>query len=290
MDGTNNPKLSFIPKGALVRDEKFFERSRPRSVMGILAGFAFVLSIGAYTGLYYYNNSLTKLIAEKTIEIKRAQKEFSDAPEVGEAKVFRARADLANQLLNTHTVASPVFAFLSKNTTESILYNNFSFKNEPDGSTIELSGEAPTYAALAYQVDVLRDKTKELSSFSVHNINLTSFGSITFSFSMTFARGYLLYTKNLSSSNVVVPQAVVPVPAIAPAPIVATPTATTTSKTPVSISPLGAQPGLATSTAGAGPAGNWTVAPRNVATTGKTATPAEKQSFLTALWSKLKFW
>lgn len=204
MDSTNQ-KVSFIPKGSLVRDEFFLERSRPRSVLGAIASVIFVLTTAAYFGLYYYNNSLNKVVAEKTIEIKKAQKEFSDAPEVGEAKIFRARAELARELLNSHTVTSPVLDFLSKNTLSSILYNRFVFKIDALGSTLELAGEAPTYAAVAYQADVLREKKTELASVSVRDVTLTNFGTVTFSLTMVFNPDFLLYTKNLKASEVAAP-------------------------------------------------------------------------------------
>lgn len=275
MDSNITPKFSFIPKGSLVRDESFFERRRPRSVMGIIAITAFLLSISAYAALYYYNTVLNADIAANTIEIRKAQKEFSDAPEVAEAKVFSARANLANQLLNAHAIASPVLAFLSKNTSESVLYDKFSFKNGLNGSTIELSGEAPTYAALAYQADVLRSKTKELSDFSVSNVSLTKFGTVTFSFAMTFAPDYLLYVKNLSD----VP-ALVKTPKIVPSSLPADVSATST------VNSAGA-----TSTKSV--TNDWTLSPRALSTATTTSAPLappEKQSFLMSLWSRIKFW
>lgn len=274
MDGTT-PKFSFIPKGSLVQEESFFDRRRPRSVMGIFAIIAFISSISAYAWLYYYNTVLNADIAAYTLDIKKAQKEFSDAPEVAEAKVFSARANLANQLLSAHAVASPVFAFLSKNTSESVMYDKFSFKNGPTGPTIELSGEAPTYAALAYQADVLRSKTKELTNFSVSNVSLTKFGTITFSFAMTFAPDYLLYIRNLSESPVSASQA----PKIVPSSLTAGVSASSSADS------LGATSTMSVSN-------DWTLSPRAASTTPRSvATPTpEKQSFLMTLWEKVKFW
>lgn len=200
MDGSSS-KVSFIPKGSLIREESFLERRRPRSVIGFIAVSVFVLSVSAYIVLYYYNSSLTQVIVDKTTEIRKLQKEFNDAPEVGEAKVFRARTDLARELLDSHTVVSPVFSFISKNTVGSILYEKFSFRLAQEGPTLELSGEAPSYSSLAYQTDVFRKQTKELSSFSVKDIALTKFGSVTFTFALVFNPNYLSYVKNASGAN-----------------------------------------------------------------------------------------
>lgn len=291
MDGSN-PKVSFIPKGSLVREESFLERRRPQSAIGFVAGIAFVLAIGAFAGLYYLNDKLNQQVAEKTDEINKAQQEFKNAPEVGEARVFRARADLARELLNAHTIASPIFKFLSENTTESILYDKFSFKKGGDGGTVELSGEAPTYASLAYQTDVLRNK-KEIRNFSVSNITLTKLGTVSFAITMVFTPEYLLYTKNLGTSPSSKAQGEVPTPASSSA--VKTPdlktedttpssvVASTTTSAPAEYSPL--QDG-ATSSIGS----DFMVAPRDTATTSATAKPEGTQSILRSLWLKFKFW
>lgn len=295
MDGTN-PKVSFIPKGSLVREESFLERRRPRSAIGVIAISFFILSIGVYAGLYYYNNSLTQAIAAKTIEIKNAQKEFSNIPEVGEARVFSARADLARELLSAHRVTSPVLAFLSKNTTENILYNKFSFKNGPDGLVLELSGEAPTYSALAYQADVFRSQTAEISKFSVRDVVLTKVATVTFAFVIVFTPEYLLYTNNLSNLA-----AATSTPVINPSAFVInppTPSVSTTSSTilkavedypaeqPSSSAGAGSTPASGASNS----ANNWTVSPRDTATTSGVAKITEEQSVLKFLWSKFKFW
>lgn len=295
MDGTN-PKVSFIPKGSLVREEPFLERRRPQSAIGFLAAFVFFLSVGSYAGLYYYNDSLNKIVAQKTIEIKKAQKEFSDAPEVSEAKVFRARADLARTLLDSHTVTSPVFAFLSQNTTESILYDKFSFKNSSAGSALELTGEAPSYASLAYQADVLRGKTTELASFSVGDIALTKFGTVTFKFSMIFNPSYLLYASSMNGLGGGAPeQPVEPLPLLAPTPNTIPVSASTSSVAagdqfvppPTLDTPLPASE--ASSTQATDSLGGAS-APSSTPVTPSSPSGLQKQSFLMTLWSKFKFW
>lgn len=288
MDGTN-PKVSFIPKGSLVREESFLERRRPQSAIGLIAGFVFVSSIIAYATLYYLNDSLNKTVADKTIEINKAQQEFNDEPKVGEAKVFRARADLAHELLNSHKVTSPVFTFLSDYTTESILYDKFSFKNGPEGGILELSGEAPTYASLAYQVDVLKGQTKALSGFAVRDISLSKYGTVTFAFTMMFAPDYLLYTNNVSGLSVANKEASKLIETSAPV------DNTLPSDTSAPITPSGTvapvtESNPITDTSVSSPSNDWAVVPIDTATTSEPTTTTEKQSILRSLWSKFKFW
>lgn len=200
MDSTT-PKVSFIPKGSLVRETAFLERRRPRSAIGFIAVLAFVASVGSYAGLYFYNDSLEKKVEAKTDEINLIQKKFSEAPQIDKAQVFRARTKIASELLDSHTLVSPVFTFLSDYTLGSILYEKFSFTRGADGATVELLGEAPSYAALAYQGDVLRERTKELSKFDINNVSLTKFGTVSFVLSLTFVPTHLVYADSLGDTD-----------------------------------------------------------------------------------------
>lgn len=275
-----------------MREDAFLNRRRPRSTMAIVAGIAFVLTTGAYGGLYYSNDLLNQDVAKKTIEIKKTQQDFKNAPEVDEARVFRARADLASELLNSHVVASPVLAFLSKNTAEKIMYEKFSFKTSPEGPVLELSGEAETYAVLAYQADVFRTKTKELSKFIVTNFGLTKFGTVTFSFAMTFTPEYLLYVRNVSSDTSDDNKTNTPiVSSSSKTAVVISDKSTVSAKTSTSTEegkPLNIS---ATTTATVSKLTNSSKeTTQSIATTSRvTSTPA-KQSKLMDLWSKFKFW
>lgn len=193
----DSPQVSFIPKKPLAEDDVFFARQRPRSVIGLLAGLLFLASVGAYIGLYFYEDILLNDIQKKTADIDEVQREISSSPEIGQAKIFNARADLARALLSKHIVVSPIFDFLSKNTLGSIFYGDFSFKDEKGVLTLTLSGESPSYSSLAYQADVFR-ASKDLANFSVESIELTKSGSVSFDFNMVFNPDFLSYEKSVS--------------------------------------------------------------------------------------------
>ncbi|HAS84946.1 MAG TPA: hypothetical protein DCS23_02660 [Candidatus Yonathbacteria bacterium] len=289
MDGSN-PKVSFIPKGSLVREESFLERRRPQSAIGLLSGIVFVLIVSSFVGLYYYNNKLNLVIVEKTMEIDEAKQKFKDVPEVAEARVFRARVDLANDLLNAHRVVSPVFAFLSDNTTESILYDKFSFKSDSSGATLDIGGEAQNYASLAFQADVLRGKTDELLEFSIDNISLTKFGSITFNLALVFKPDFLLYTKNVGGSSDTESQAresaTDSTPAIIP-PVSEEETVSVSIPEVVADTNVADSESVPQTTVTDSLSGDWTTEqPSGVTSTPDTSEP----SMLRKLWLRLKFW
>lgn len=195
-----SPQISFIPKSPLGEEDIFVARPRPRSVLGFLATLLFLVSVGAYIGLYFYEDFISRNIQKKTGEIEMAQRALKSSPEIGRAKVFNARADLARTLLEKHIVISPVFDFLSQNTLKSILYKDFSFKDEGGKLALSLKGESPSYSSLAYQTDVFR-VSKDLLGFSVDNIELTKEGSVSFGFEMVLDRALLSYEKSIKTGG-----------------------------------------------------------------------------------------
>lgn len=202
MDDTS-PKISFIPKASLVREQSFLERPRPRNAMGILATIIFIATVAGYAGLYFYNNSLERQIAAKLGEIQNVQKVFNASPQVGKATSFRFRAEIVQGLLNAHIAVSPILKFLSENTLRSVMYEKFSFTKDDDGVVVKLVGEAPSYASLAYQREVLKQKTKELSNVVVSDVGLTPFGTVSFNLALTFKPDYLSYINRLSEAQLV---------------------------------------------------------------------------------------
>ncbi|OHA84419.1 MAG: hypothetical protein A2937_01645 [Candidatus Yonathbacteria bacterium RIFCSPLOWO2_01_FULL_47_33b] len=306
---SNPPKVSFIPKGPLAREESFMMRRRPRSITGFLAIFAFIVSVGSYGGFYFYEKTLLAEVEKKAKDIADAQRVFIQSPEINQAKVFRARADLARALLDQHTVVSPIFTFLSNSTLGSILYDSFSFKRESNGWSLTLTGEAPSYASLAYQSDVLNKKNKdnEFVDFSISNIALTKSGTVTFGLVVTFAQQQLLYTK-----EGIIPQPTIestPVgdisaPTVSSEPIVPSFETQTTPTAPVTPAGTSDASSIATTTAmttetsasfgTTSAASGWTVEPvvgSPVAETTKTPTVTTAPAATpTSWWSWFKFW
>lgn len=300
---SNNSKISFIPKESLVREESFLERRRPRSAMIFIASLIFLSSVVAYGVLLYYNNSLNQTIADRITEIETLQREFTNAPEVREAKVFSARANLARELLSSHIVASPIFDFLSKNTVGTILYDKFSFDNGEKGAVVNLFGEAPNYASLAYQTDVFKKQTKALASFTVNEVTLTEFGTVSFSFTMIFNPDFLSYLKNsVSADRGATPKVDVPIstPSTADAASftinnISTSTTSTTSVATVSGSGVSVDiqapniPREPVATLNGSPIADTAII-ANGGVSNEIPKVAEKKSFLRTLWERFKFW
>lgn len=203
-------KISFIPKNSLAHDNTFVVRRRPTSLISVLAVIVFFGSVAAYVFFTFYGNTFDKKINGLTTQIQELQKSF-DQPEIKEARIFNSRAKLVYDLLGQHIVVTPLFAFLSENTTESIFYTKIDFERSDEKYPlfVKLSGEAPNYASLAYQVDVLRQKSKELVYFEVEDITLTGKGSVGFNFKLAFSQGYLSYSQQAGSDTIESPREII---------------------------------------------------------------------------------
>ncbi len=187
----NTPKISFIPKTSLVQEQPFIQRKRPRNIINAIGAFVFFVVIGAYFSIYLYEVSLIKDIEAKTSDISSAQEAFEKAPEIAKAKIFRARSDVALELLKQHIIVSPVFGFIEKMTLKNIEYSSFTFKREGKLLIVDLKGEAPSYQSIAYQADEFHKKNNVIDSFSFSKLTLTNFGSVQFLLRLSFKRSYM---------------------------------------------------------------------------------------------------
>lgn len=300
----NPPKVSFIPKSSLVRGSASSPFSMSKSILEVLAVVALIGSVGAYAAFYFNNSSIVQEIASKTAEITNIQTKLGQSTEIENAKKFRARTILAQNLLAQHIVVSPVFNFLAQNTVDSVVYDGFAFKRTDNIGTVELTGRAPSYGVLAAQADALRSNvSKELSSFVVTNVTLDPMGTIIFGFTLVFKPDYLLYSNNLESASSAMPVA----PASVPLTIKNT-TTTSAQKTqsqttisvpsfpsgvssPVTEAPLVPAPALAPQavapeSAPGQSASEWSAVPNSQALNATTTQAPIKKSF----WSQFKFW
>ncbi|MBI5400696.1 MAG: hypothetical protein HZB12_01080 [Candidatus Yonathbacteria bacterium] len=297
MDSTNsNSRISFIPKRSLVREESFLERPRPRSAMGILAVIMFVASAGSYLGLYYYSASIDQDRTTKVKDIEQLQSKFSNAPQVGEAQLFRLRAELAHELLNGHTTVSPIFDFLSQYTVGSIFFGNFSFTHGVEGAAVSLRGEAPSYSALAYQGDILRARTEELSRVAITNVVLSKLGTVTFDLALTFRPEYISYAMSLKRVPETAP--LQEKATIAPSALGSHGTSTAETMVPNMPALMVAGGASTTPSAPSAPSGGFSGAESSAAPSAvhngeasqSIAVPSEKQSFFGSLWARFKSW
>ncbi|MEK9175367.1 MAG: hypothetical protein AAB795_02115, partial [Patescibacteria group bacterium] len=89
----------------------------------------------------------------------------------------------SKKLLDGHLKQSNIFTFLEDNTLQSIAYGSFLFSEKDHKVTV--SGEAPSYQAVAQQANVL-EQLDNVSSATFSNLSLGSKGTVVFSLTILF--------------------------------------------------------------------------------------------------------
>jgi len=185
---------------------------RPVDLLSLLAKIVFGLSILAALGVVGYKFYLNYSIKKMSAALEAARTAIS--PEVVQELLdINDRLSSAKELVESHRVLSPVFAFLESSTPKAVRFSQFNFVNSAEGPQILLRGEALSYAALALEADIIY-KAKSFRNPVFSDIRLDERGNVAFSLKADLDKNLLSY-KNIK---------ITPVPAA----VQATSSATTT--------------------------------------------------------------
>ena len=176
-------KTSFVPR-PLVGDSS---TRRPPYDAGILMAVAVVAllgSLGVWGWQWWYSRTLDGTIAEKNAALVEAQTKFNEgeiSSVVNDLILLSDKMRYVKNLVNQHTNLIPLFALLSDLTLrDSVRYKSFTYESGAGGSqgaggivphTIRLTGEAKSFASLAYQDDVLRKEKESGRNIASHSIS-----------------------------------------------------------------------------------------------------------------------
>lgn len=216
-------KSSFIPKKPVAPVSMRQTRAKPVGFLFVAASIILIACVAMAAGIFGYGMYLQKNLTQKQDALKIAQRDLQPAL-VQEIRRLDARLRHAKQLLSNHLALSPVFTLLEKSTLTSVQFTNFNYVFNPEGGvTLELSGIAPSFGALALQSDVLyRDPTYTTVEFTT--VNLDAEGNVVFDLSLDIDAAVAGYRNLIMTSDSVeetmapadVPAATTTVPAAIP--------------------------------------------------------------------------
>lgn len=191
-------RTSFVPKKALAVQSQA-PKGGTINLFFAIGTILFVLALTASGGLFLYKTLLEQSIDEKSIALEKAKKAFEPSF-IEVAKRFDARIAAAREILSRHTVATPVFDFLSANTLRTIRFTGLSYAYAEGGPTILLQGEAKGadsaagYTSVALQSDAFLENEDVIDPvFSGLRLNSTN-NAVTFSFSGKLPAEMVRYT------------------------------------------------------------------------------------------------
>src|SRR3989344_5874696 len=154
---------------------------RPLGVF--LFGFiflVFLLSVGAWAGLYFYRVSLQDQVKTSRADIEKFEKGV-DVDKMQKLLRIYEVAKSSKSLLDDHVQASEIFRFLESKTHPRLRYKSFSFIGDRRG--VKVSGETVDYRTLAEQIIKL-EELPEINSVEFGNLN---FVNNRLSFNLTLA-------------------------------------------------------------------------------------------------------
>lgn len=217
---------TFIPKGSVASASVMptGKRKPQRSLLGFIATLIFALSVILAAGAFGYKWYLGYSIEKMKMEFESG-KAALDPETVGEITRLNNRILAAENLINRHTVLTPLFRYLEASTIRSVRFTDFHFESVAEGLKLILKGEARGYAALALQAEEFK-KTDNIQNPTFSNLRLDDKGNVTFSVEAVVNPTLLSYRKEIE--RIGTPRATTSVPTLINN---ATSTATTTNRT-----------------------------------------------------------
>ena len=196
-----DPKFqsSFIPKGPIVSPTAFSSQvnTKKTGLFGFLGSVIFFIAVAISAGLFGYEQYLNSTIATRGSDLDKARQQLNpDA--IKNILRLNARILSTQDILNNHTVISPLFDFLESSTYKSIRYTNFKYTSD-NGLNISMNGQARGYAAVALQADTL-SKSKFILNPVFSDLLLDNQGNVLFSFKANITPELISY-KNLVASG-----------------------------------------------------------------------------------------
>jgi len=203
-------QTSFIPKKSAsviggLSTQKTVRRGT--SAFMVIAVIAFLGSLGAAGGAYFWKNYLIGQQQQFKIDLKNRENEFK--PElIQQLKEASVQIDTARQILNSHIALSQIFAIIQQFTVTSVRFLTLTVTgptSQNNNVDITMTGYGTNLAALAFQSDVLG----ALDQYGLSNVfknpiisdpALDVAGKVAFGFKAT------LNPSKLSYENLVNPQ------------------------------------------------------------------------------------
>lgn len=190
-------QTSFIPKKAIVPTVGQV-RSEPVSVFLIIAIVVFVISLASAGGVFVYKKTLISKINDMNKRLAEAKNSF-EPDSIANLSRLSKRIEASKQVVEKHTVVTPVFDLLEDTTLATVRFSIFSYDLSDDGSaTLSMTGEAKNFTSVALQSDVI-GKEKYVKNPVFSDLNPNSSGNIVFKFSASLDPDLISYKKHISS-------------------------------------------------------------------------------------------
>jgi len=152
---------------------------KPVNFLELVAIIIFVLTVLAFGGSYLFAGLTSKNIEAKKTELSN-QRERLDLVTIQDLVTLDSRFNSSKTLLDSHVAPSTFFAFLQEKTLQNIRFTSLKYiPGKQGGVSVELSGQARSYSAVASQSDVFA-KSNILKNIIFSDLGLDEKGNVKF--------------------------------------------------------------------------------------------------------------
>lgn len=177
----NQFETDFIPQQPILRIEGTPRSGESVNLALILALIIFFVTIAVSVGAYLYRAQVEKRVYEKSLLLQEAEKDFN-IDEIDIYKRIDSRLTLAKKLVDEHTISSVAFDILESSVAQNIGLTSLAFSKDSKGNFINITGQAPSYAAVYFQAESWRALRPKIMSVEVAAMALEEKnGIVTFS-------------------------------------------------------------------------------------------------------------
>lgn len=196
----NLPETSFMPQQPLLRVEGGNRRSEPLNLALVVGIIVFFVTLSVAGAMYFYKAKLDKEVLAKGQLLADQEKKFS-VDEITVYKNLQTSLATAKKLVDSHTIFSVILDTIETHAAENVGLTAFDYKKEESGVKLSVSGQAPSYAAVYFQVQEWR-KTPHVKKVDVTTLALDERTSVVgFGATIDIDSSYLDYAQVLQEQS-----------------------------------------------------------------------------------------
>lgn len=175
-------QTSFIPKKPVIISGANVGGAKSFSLISFIGTFIFIVTLVASAGVFAYKNYITNSLENKRQELAQAKSSL-DITLVKDLIALDARFNALRQLLNSHVAPSRFFSALESVTLRNIRFNTLKYTTDTNGTKIDMTGQARSYASLAAQSDKFAEIKEKVSTALFSGLDVDDKGNVKFNLS-----------------------------------------------------------------------------------------------------------
>ncbi len=202
MDGV--PQTTFVPRKPM-SDAAQIKRGGGGGIFLTIAFLIFAVVLLVAAGLFFYGNFyLPNQVVTEQSTLHSVVQQFNSSP-LSDMTTLSNQLTAAQTIIGQHTALSKFFDYLSASTVAEVGFTDFSYTTDNNTLSINLKGEAASFAALQAEEAQLLAPGSILENPTVSDIAVTKIGTISFTIIGTIAAANISYQQttanNLTASS-----------------------------------------------------------------------------------------